>query len=904
MPRFFDQRVRHQGLRGRRHLAGLRLVFLFSIACFLVTETGLLVRTTQDGGWDLGQPLPVMKESGRQLPFLGINVALEQYATTERRDALARLRQHGFGWVRQRLDWGLLEPQPGRYNWQMSDALVAAVVAADLVPILVLDGSPAWARASKDTGAADNPFAPPADPATFARFAATLAQRYQNRVRFYQLWDEPNIAPHWGNRLIDPVGYAQFLKITAPAIRAANPDAVIITAALAPTRDRGHLAIDEIYFLQRLYAAGAAPYFDVVAAQPFGFGYAADDGRARAPLLNFQRVKLLRRTMIAAGDGATPIWAVRYGWNIRPDSPWRTVTSADQIAFATTALTLARDQWPWLTAIGWAIDQPALPPSDPQWGFALTEELADAFRTWSIKPTNSSPTTTGHTLIGWRWAGLLVAWLLVGWRMIAALRLLPWLQWRQRYTARPLWQKGGGWLMLVALYYITTWPPLIVLCWLIATLFLLPNPAIGLSLAALLLPFYFQHKEIDLAGNLVKIPPAHAALFCLWLALVASARRLFIANSRQRIGEIVRQWHPVDWLALFWVITCLLTSVNVWHWPAYGQGLLNLTLLPVLAYGATRGLTTTPARQTQMTTAIFGGGLLAAVIGLVTWWQGQGTAADGVLRLVGLYFSPNHTALYLERMWWLGLGLALSRQGVWRRWFLVGVGVVGVALWLTASRGAWLLGMPAGALVFAWAARLLQRPPFTKFSGGPRRTVPLIGSVVALLVIVLGLAVANPLWERLTNSATVTERLIIWQATWQLWQDHWLLGVGPGGFFWRYPSYLGWSAHSDPNLLHPHNLWFELLAGWGIVGLLWFLLIAWQVGRIAYTMKLGSKEQPAWRLIGLLAALAAGAAHGQVDTFTSLPDLTMWNWLVLGLLVNGMTMTTPNRFMKGEEITR
>lgn len=891
MKRFSDHlRMRYCGPL-RQRLALLRLLLLFTLACFLVIETGIMVRITPATDQDLAEPRPVLHGPGTQLPFLGITVALEQYASGERRAALVRLPQSGFGWVRQRFDWGQIEPQPGQYDWRRSDAILQDIVAAGLVPVIVLDGSPAWARAPMDTGVTDNPLAPPADPTTFARFAATFAARYQESTRFYQIWDEPNLAPHWGNRLIEPVGYAQLLKAAATAIRAVDPDAVMITAALAPTGDRGHLAIDEVYFLQRLYAAGGAPFFDAVAAQPLGFGAAPDDIGARLDLLNFQRVKLLRRTMIAAGDGETPIWAVRYGWNIRPDSPWRTVQPADQITFATAALTLARQQWPWLTAMGWAIDQPAAPPDDPQWGFALTTELAAAFHTWQTNPTAAIRLATAQPSVHWHWAGLLVLWLLVGWRTVAALHLLPWTQWHQEYAAWPVWQKIVGWVALALLYTFATWPPLLVICWLIAVLFLLSNPTVGLGLVALVLPFYFQHKELALAGSVIKIPPAHAMLGCLWLALLIRTyrrwdRKPVPATGPHNLGSIRRFIrHRLDWLALLWVIISLLTSVNVWQWPAYGQGLLNLVFLPVLAYLATRWLVTTPLRQTIVIVALLGGGVLVAFTGLLLWWQGEGTLADGVLRLVGPYYSPNHTALYLERAWWIGLGVALQHPGGRQRWLLLACGVIGVALLLTVSRGAWLLGMPAGALVFGWTAGLFQRPRLATLYGLPRRTV-LIGMGVALgLFIVLVLASLGLVWDRLTNSATVVERLTIWQATLHLWQDHWLLGVGPGGFFWSYPRYLPWSAQSDPNLLHPHNLWLELLAGWGIIGLLWFLLFFWQVGQMRNEANAEEKGQPSWQSAGLFAALAAGIAHGQVDTFAALPDLAVCNWLVLGLLV-------------------
>lgn len=875
----------------RWYLVLLRLLLLFSLSCFLAAATALLSRADQERWWDLAEPNPQFEAPGEHLPFLGINIALEQVTPPVRRAALQRLRQAGFGWVRQRLDWNQLEPTPGHYVWRSSDALLQEIVAAGLIPVVVLDGSPAWARAAADRPPTNNPLAPPADPAPFARFVAAFAARYQDRLRYYQLWDEPNIAPHWGNRMIEPVAYAQLLKAVVPALRAADPDAVIITAALAPTSDRGHLAIDEVYFLQRLYAAGAAPYFDIVAAQPFGFGYTPDDRRAQPDILNFQRVTLLRRAMIAAGDGAKPIWAVRYGWNTAVPSPWRTVSAANQVAFATRALTIAQQQWPWLTAMAWAIDRPATPPDDPTWGFALTPALADAFRAWQTTHCQGITAPGTHTVMPWQWGSVLMLWLLIGWRTVAALRLLPWARWHHAYTGWPRWGKVVSWLAFVMVYYFVTWPPLIVLCWFLLVLLMLPDLRVGLRFVVLLLPFYFQHKEIALLTTLIKIPPAPIALLCLWLALSSRASPTLRVVPKERIGAGVKRFHVIDWLTLCWVVISLCTAVNVWYWPAYGQGIIDLVLLPLLVYWATRRLVTTAERQQQLGFALFTGGLLAAIIGLGMWGLGQGTSADGVLRLVGPYFSPNHTALYLERTWWLGLGLTLTWHGRRRYGGWLALAVVGLALWLTASRGAWLLGMPAGALGFSWTAGLRQSGRYRPFSHLTKRTALIGVGMAAILLILIGAVFRDTLWLRLTNSATIIERLAIWQATFQLWQDHWLLGVGPGGFFWRYPSYLAWSLQADPNLLHPHSLWLEVLAGWGAMGLLWFLLMGWQVWRLACTVK--SSEQPAWQASGLLAALAAGIAHGQADAFGALPDLALWNWLVLGLLVN--TIMTKSR---------
>ncbi|MEZ4612401.1 MAG: hypothetical protein R2838_19530 [Caldilineaceae bacterium] len=41
----------------------------------------------------------------------------------------------------------------------------------------------------------DNPLAPPVGFADFAAFNLAVAQRYGDRVAFYQIWDEPSVAP-------------------------------------------------------------------------------------------------------------------------------------------------------------------------------------------------------------------------------------------------------------------------------------------------------------------------------------------------------------------------------------------------------------------------------------------------------------------------------------------------------------------------------------------------------------------------------------------------------------------------------------------------------------------------------------------------------------------------------------
>ena len=39
-------------------------------------------------------------------------------------------------------------------------------------------------------------------------FVAAVVGRYCGHIRYYQIWNEPNIYPEWGEQDVDPAGYA------------------------------------------------------------------------------------------------------------------------------------------------------------------------------------------------------------------------------------------------------------------------------------------------------------------------------------------------------------------------------------------------------------------------------------------------------------------------------------------------------------------------------------------------------------------------------------------------------------------------------------------------------------------------------------------------------------------------
>lgn len=325
-------------------------------------------RDYQTRGIPAGFP-PATPHGGARL---GINVYLQEANDEALNSTLQAIAALGIDAIKQPFYWN----ESGSYNWEMADRLVAAATAHGLELVPLLDGDPAVN------------FAPPASPNDFAAWAGEFARRYADDLRYYIIWDEPNLRSHWGNEHPNPADYAALLSAAATAIRAADPDAVIVAAPLAPTTESGPQNIAEHIYLERLYQAGAQEVFDVVAGKPYGFYTGPLDRRVNQQVLNFSRVILLREVMLQYGDEQKAVWAGNWGWNSLPagwqgePSLWGQATLDEQLQYTVAAWERAQQEWPWMGLMFLENWEPAAPAYDPVWGFSIAgRPVTDALAT-------------------------------------------------------------------------------------------------------------------------------------------------------------------------------------------------------------------------------------------------------------------------------------------------------------------------------------------------------------------------------------------------------------------------------------------------------------------------------------------------------------------------------------------
>jgi len=304
-------------------------------------------------------------------PF-GVNTFLENEVEPEKRERQVQMiAGAGFHWMRQQFPWEDIEIHgKGDFMdrrhldihgaisaWDKYDHIVDLAEEYGLEIIARLSGPmPVWSLPEGVT----NRYTPPADVQDFVDYAVAVASRYQGRLRYYQVWNEPNLYPEWGDQTVSAEAYTDLLCRTYDALKAIDPANVVITGALGPTIDLSGRNAYDVLYLQRMYQAGAGDCFDVLSVQGYGLWSGPTDRRLRQVTVNYQRHLWIRDVMVANGDAHKPIWISEAGWNPVPNDPaiadldrYGRVEMAQAAEWAPLAYERAIDEWPWIGVINW-----------------------------------------------------------------------------------------------------------------------------------------------------------------------------------------------------------------------------------------------------------------------------------------------------------------------------------------------------------------------------------------------------------------------------------------------------------------------------------------------------------------------------------------------------------------------
>jgi polysaccharide biosynthesis protein PslG len=267
---------------------------------------------------------------------------------------------------------------PTSFNWTRYDVLVDGARARGLAVLANLAYSPSWARPS----GTNDKFAPDTSERrdAYARFAAAAVARYRDRVSAWEIWNEPNNTMFW-QPAPNTASYAALLRHAYPAVKAADPAATVIAGATSPASTASGM-IDEVQFIQGVYAAGGRGFFDAWSHHPYDFNLAPGSAHKDSAWWQmYGSTPSIRSTMEANGDGAKKLWGTEHGL---PSSGYGTLNESIQAAW----LDQAHQLWRGFTWAGplfnYMVRDSASPGNAGYWYY-----MGLARDDWSRKPAFS-----------------------------------------------------------------------------------------------------------------------------------------------------------------------------------------------------------------------------------------------------------------------------------------------------------------------------------------------------------------------------------------------------------------------------------------------------------------------------------------------------------------------------------
>jgi LysM repeat protein len=330
----------------------------------------------------------------------GFGYGVQVHAPGGDQRAIDMLTGMGFNWVKQQVEWHRHEGSKGAYDFGGLDALVNQANAAGVNVLFSVVKAPGWARPGNTDHSVEGP---PANPQDMADFMGAMAAHFAGRVRAYEIWNEQNLHYEWGNEPLDAGRYVQLLCATYRAIKAADPNAVVVSGALTPTGvNDGVRAVDDVTYLRRMYAAGLRGCSNAIGAHPSGFNNpaaAASGSTADVTEPNFKghrsfyyrgTMEAYRNVMAQMGDAGKKIWVTEFGWastenlGAGPAGGYEYAgqnSEGEQAQFLVDAFNLAK-RWGWVGPMFvWNLNfAPVAGPADEKAAFSLVR--AD----WSPRP--------------------------------------------------------------------------------------------------------------------------------------------------------------------------------------------------------------------------------------------------------------------------------------------------------------------------------------------------------------------------------------------------------------------------------------------------------------------------------------------------------------------------------------
>jgi hypothetical protein len=199
----------------------------------------------------------------------------------------------GVKWARCQTGWARTERAKGEYDFLWLDDVVNSLRKIGIQPWFNLGyGNRLYTpEAPHESAVGWAPLFTNEARDAWLRYVRKIAEHFADRVRHWEIWNEPNIANFWQPKKPSADDYVELVKMTALEIRTRAPDAVIIGGALAGLGSA-------LAFLGRCMTLGMGDHVDRISYHPY---------RA-VPESNYDKEVRALRDLLATHKAGIEIW--------------------------------------------------------------------------------------------------------------------------------------------------------------------------------------------------------------------------------------------------------------------------------------------------------------------------------------------------------------------------------------------------------------------------------------------------------------------------------------------------------------------------------------------------------------------------------------------------------------------
>ncbi len=301
----------------------------------------------------------------------GVNIHFTGAPTKD----LDLLQEMGFDMARTDFKWARVERTRGQYTWTEYDQLINGLLSRGITPYLILDyNNPVYGASHELDGISTS-----SQIQGYTNFAKAAAARYKGKKIIWEIWNEPNLGIFWRPNP-NATQYMNLIKSAVPAMRAADPNAVIVAPGVA------YIA-NTFDYTKECARQGLFNYIDGLSVHPYK-NDAPENGHIQ------YLFSALRDVLNQYGKGNLPIVAGEWGFS----ETWTNIKNEQTQAEYLARQLVIQDEKNIPVSIIYEFRDSGTDPSNVEHNFGILRN------DYSKKPAYDAVTTYRRELKGWTYS--------------------------------------------------------------------------------------------------------------------------------------------------------------------------------------------------------------------------------------------------------------------------------------------------------------------------------------------------------------------------------------------------------------------------------------------------------------------------------------------------------------------